>query len=320
MSLGRVLVEKFSDEALAWLRERCDIVVVDPWVEPERWREEAPNVDAVISRKGQITGDQMRASNGRLKIVARTGVGVDPSRVDLVTAKALRVWVANQPGSNAVAVTELTFAQMLALARHTHEANIAVREGRWGDYLKFFGVELAGKTLGIVGFGNIGARVALRARAFEMNVLALDPFVPDTYVNAMGGRMVGLEELLRASDFVTLHCPLTEETRGLIGEAELDMMKPTACVLNLARGGIVEEEALYNALKNGTIAAAALDAMAQEPPNPEHPLFSLPNVLLSPHIGAGTAEATERGEWGAVQEVVRVLEGNRPLHPVIEFD
>jgi D-3-phosphoglycerate dehydrogenase / 2-oxoglutarate reductase len=320
MSLGRVLVEKFSDEALAWLGERCEIVVVDPWQEPERWREEAPNVDAVISRKGQITADQMRAGNGRLKLIARTGVGVDPSRVDLKAAKELRVWVTNQPGSNAVAVTELAFAQMLSLVRHTHEANIAVREGRWGDYMKFFGVELAGKTLGVVGYGNIGARVALRARAFEMDVLAYDPFVLGTYVSAIGGHMVGLDELLQNSDVVTVHCPLTDDTRGLIGAEQLAMMKPTAILLNLARGGIVEEEALYEALKNGTIAAAALDAMSQEPPPEDHPLFTLPNLLLSPHIGAGTAEATERGEWGAVQEVVRVLEGNRPRYPVIEIE
>jgi D-3-phosphoglycerate dehydrogenase len=320
MSLGRVLVERFSDDILTWLRERCGVVVVDPWVEPERWKEEVTQVDAVISRKGQVTGEQMRASSGRLKLVARTGVGVDPSRVDLRTAKELHIWVANQPGSNSIAVTELTFAQMLSLARNTHAANIAVREDRWGDYLSFFGIELAGKTVGIIGFGNIGARVAMRARAFEMEVLAYDPYVPETYVKAMGGRMVDLSELVSASDFVTVHCPLTDETRGMIGVKELASMKPNAYVLNLARGGIVEESALYHALSQCTIAGAALDAMSTEPPPAEHPLFSVPNVLLSPHIGAGTAEATERGEWGAVREVVRVLEGNRPLHPVIEFD
>ena len=320
MALGRVLVERFAEEVIDWLRERCDVVVVDPWAEPERWQEEAPDVDAVISRKGQITGDQMRASEGRLKIVARTGVGVDPSRVDLVTAKDLRIWVTNMPGSNAVAVAELAFAQMLALLRHTHEANIAVREGRWSDYVKFVGTELAGKTLGIIGFGNIGARVALRARAFEMDFLAYDPYIPDTYITAMNGTPATLEEIMTQSDLITIHCPATDETRGMIGARELAMMKPTAHILNLARGGIIEEQALFEALRDGRIAGAAVDAMAQEPPSTDHPLFTLSNVLLTPHIGGGTTEASTRGEWGAAQEVVRVLEGGRPKNPVISWD
>jgi D-3-phosphoglycerate dehydrogenase / 2-oxoglutarate reductase len=320
MSLGRVLVEQFSQEVLDWLRARCEVVVVDPWVQPLRWREEAPKVDAVISRKGQITRELMEAGGGRLKLIARTGVGVDPSRVDLQAARELRVWVTNQPGSNSVAVTELVFAQMISLARHTHEANVAVRDNRWGDYTKFFGIELAGKTIGIVGMGNIGTRVALRARAFEMSLLVHDPYIPVSHVTAIGGRVVDLDDLLSQSDFVTLHCPLTEETRGMIGAKQLALMKPAAYLINAARGGLVEEQALVEALSSRTIAAAALDAMEQEPPPKDHPLFSLPNVLLTPHIGAGTAEASSRGEWGAAEEVVRVLEGKRPKNPVIELE
>jgi len=320
MALGRVLAERFSDGVLDWLRERCDVVVVDPWLEPERWVQEAPDVDAVMSRKGQITGDLMRASEGRMKIIARTGVGVDPSRVDLKTAKELRIWVTNMPGSNAASVAELAFAQMLALLRHTHEANVAVREGRWGDYGKFFGTELAGKTLGIVGFGNIGSRMALRARAFEMEFLAYDPYIPDTYITALMGKQVSLEELLAQSDLVTVHCPLTDETRGMIGAKELALMKPGAYILNLARGGIVEEQALYESLRDGKIAGAAVDAMVQEPPPADHRLFTLPNILLTPHIGGSTAEASDRGEWGAAQEVVRVLGGEAPKNPVLRFE
>jgi D-3-phosphoglycerate dehydrogenase len=320
MALGRVLVEHFSEEVINWLKERCDVVVVDPWAEPERWLEEAPDVDAVVSRKGQITGDQMRASEGRLKIVARTGVGVDPTRVDLVTARELHIWVTNMPGSNSIAVAELVFAQMLALLRHTHEANIAVREGRWSDYVKFVGTELAGKTLGIIGFGNIGSRVALRARAFEMEFLAYDPYIPDTYITAMRGTPASLDEIMAQSDLITIHCPSTEETRGMIGAKELAMMKPTGLILNLARGGIIEEQALVDALKSGRIAGAAIDAMSVEPPSNDHPLFQLSNVLLTPHIGGGTHEASDRGEWGAAQEVVRVLEGGRPKNPVISWE
>jgi len=318
MSLGRVLIERFHPEVVAWLRERVDLVEIDPWVDMAGWEREASQVDAVISRKGKITREHM--APGRLKLVARTGVGVDASRVDLNAAREYRVWVTNQPGSNSVAVTELVFAQMLALVRHTHAANVAVREGRWGDYIKFVGTEMAGKTIGIVGMGNIGTRVAIRARAFEMNFLVYDPYIPEAHVTALGGRMLPLEDLLAESDFVTVHCPKNDETNGMIGARQLAWMKPTAYVINAARGGIVEESALYHALSRGQLAGAALDAMADEPPAPEHPLFTLENVLLTPHIGAGTEEASARGEWGAAEEVVRVLEGKRPKNPVIEFE
>ena len=318
MSLGRVLIERFHPEVVAWLRERVDVVEVDPWVDPAAWEREAPLADAVISRKGQIRREHM--APGRIKIIARTGVGVDASRVDLDAAREYGVWVTNQPGSNSVAVTELVFAQMLSLVRHTHAANIAVREGRWGDYTKFVGSEMAGKTIGIVGMGNIGTRVALRARAFEMDLLVYDPYIPASHVTALGGRYVDLGTLLAESDFITIHCPKTNETDGMIGARQLALVKPTAILINAARGGIVEESALYHALSRGELAGAALDAMAHEPPAPEHPLFTLDNVLLTPHIGAGTEEASARGEWGAAEEVIRVLEGNRPKNPVIKFE
>jgi len=225
MSLGRVLVEEFQPEVLKWLRERVDLVVVNPWVEPQRWELEVVRADAVISRKGKITREQMERSAGRLKIIARTGVGVDPSRVDLEAAKEYRVWVTNQPGSNAVSVAELVFGQMIALVRHTHDADRAVKENRWSDYLKFIGTELAGKTLGIVGMGNIGMRVALRARAFEMDLLVSDPYIPESHVTAIGGKWIGLDELLTDADLVTIHCPLNRETTGMIGAKELALMK-----------------------------------------------------------------------------------------------
>jgi D-3-phosphoglycerate dehydrogenase len=318
MSLGRVLIERFHPEVVAWLKERVDVVEIDPWVDAAGWERELSQVDAVISRKGQVRREHMEP--GRIKLVSRTGVGVDASRVDLDAAREHRVWVTNQPGSNSVAVTELVFAQMLALVRHTHAANIAVREGRWGDYTKFFGSEMAGKTLGIVGMGNIGSRVALRARAFEMDFLVYDPYIPEASITAMGGKMLPLDDLLAQSDFVTIHCPKNAETNGMIDAQRLALMKPTAILANLARGGIVNEEALYDALVSRSLAGAALDAMETEPPPPDHPLFTLDNVLLTPHIGAGTAEASARGEWGAAEEVIRVLEGSRPKNPVIEFE
>lgn len=320
MSLGRVLVEEFQPEVLKWLRERVALVVVNPWVEPQRWELEAVRVDAVISRKGKITREQMERSAGRLKIIARTGVGVDPSRVDLEAAKEFKVWVTNQPGSNAVSVAELVFGQMIALVRHTHEANRAVKENRWGDYLKFIGTELAGKTIGIVGMGNIGMRVALRARAFEMDLLVFDPYIPESHVTALGGKWVGLDELLAESDFVTIHCPLNRETHGMIDAKGLASMKRSVFLINAARGGIVDEKALLSALQKKKLAGAALDVIASEPPEKDHPLFKLDNVIWTPHLGAVTLEASERGEWGAAAEVVRVLEKKRPKNPVVDAD
>ena len=318
MALGRVLVEEFQPEVLKWLRERVELVVINPWVEPQRWELEVTRVDAVISRKGKITREQME--RGRLKIIARTGVGVDPSRVDLEAAKEHKVWVTNQPGSNAVAVAELVFGQMIALVRHTHEANRAVQEDRWSDYLKFIGTELAGKTLGIVGMGNIGMRVALRARAFEMDVQVADPYIPASHVTSLGGKWVELEELLAESDFLTIHCPLNRETRGMIGRKELALMKRSAYLINAARGGIIDEDALCAVLREKTIAGAALDVIANEPPAKNHPLIQLDNVIWTPHLGAVTLEASERGEWGAAHEVIRVLESKRPKNPVVDAD
>lgn len=320
MAMARVLVEEFQPEVLKWLRERVELVVINPWAEPQRWELELTRVDAVISRKGKITREQMERNGGRLKIIARTGVGVDPSRVDLEAAKEFKIWVTNQPGSNSVSVAELVFGQMIALVRHTHEANRAVKEDRWSDYLKFIGTELAGKTIGIVGLGNIGMRVALRARAFEMDVVVEDPYIPESHVTSLGGKWVGLEELLAESDFVTIHCPLNRETSGMIGRKELALMKRSAFLINAARGGIIDEGALGAVLRERKIAGAALDVVADEPPAQNHPLIQLDNVLWTPHLGAVTLEASQRGEWGAAEDVIRVLESKRPKNPVVDAD
>jgi D-3-phosphoglycerate dehydrogenase len=320
MALGRVLVEEFQPDVLKWLRERVELVVINPWVEPQRWELEVTRVDAVISRKGRITREQMARNGGRLKIIARTGVGVDPSRVDLEAAKEFKIWVTNQPGSNAVSVAELVFGQMIALVRHTHAANRAVKEDRWSDYLKFIGTELAGKTIGIIGLGNIGMRVALRARAFEMHILVSDPYIPESHVTSLGGKWVGVDELLAEADFVTIHCPLNGETRGMLGSKELPLMKRSAFLINAARGGIIDEDALCAVLREQKIAGAALDVVADEPPAKNHRLIHLDNVLWTPHLGAVTLEAAQRGEWGAAEEVIRVLESKRPKNPVVDAD
>jgi len=320
MTLGRVLVEEFQADVLKWLRERVELIVINPWIEPERWELEVLRVDGVISRKGKITREQMKKSEGRLKIIARTGVGVDPSRVDLDAAREFKIWVTNMPGSNAVSVAELVFGQLIALVRHTFAANQAVKENRWGEYLKYIGTELAGKTIGIVGMGNIGTRIAMRARAFEMHFLVYDPYIPESHVTALSGKWVGLDELLAESDFVTLHCPLTGETKGMVSEKKLALMKRSAYLINAARGGIVNEDALHRVLTEKQIAGAALDVVDDEPPRQDHPLLQLDNVICTPHLGAATLEASKRGEWGAAEEVIRVLEGKKPKNPVMELN
>jgi D-3-phosphoglycerate dehydrogenase / 2-oxoglutarate reductase len=194
-----------------------------------------------------------------------------------------------------------------------------VKEGRWSEYGRLIGVELAGKTLGIVGMGNIGTRVALRARAFEMQLVVHDPYIPPSHVTALGGRCVGLDEVFAESDFVTLHFPFNKETRHLVGAPQLSRMKASAYLLNLARGGVLDEEALYNALAQKKIAGAAIDVLETEPPRKDHPLLKLDNIVFSPHIGGSTGEATDRGERGAAEEVVRVLEGKPPQHPVFDL-
>jgi D-3-phosphoglycerate dehydrogenase / 2-oxoglutarate reductase len=314
-SLGRVLVEKFQPDVLEWLRAKLEVVVVDPWSEPERWEREASQVDAVISRKGRITRNHMEASRGRLKIVARTGVGVDASRIDLDAARQHKVWVTNNPGVNAVAVAELTIGQMIALSRYNVEADRAVKDNRWADYLRFTGFELAGKALGIVGMGNIGTRVALRARAFEMSLLVYDPYIPASHVAALGGRWVGLDEVFAGSDFVTLHCPLNKETHHLIGERQFSLMRKSAYLVNLARGGVVDEDALYRALSERRIAGAAIDVLETEPPRKDHPLLRLDNVLLTPHVGGSTREAQKRGEWARPKRWSGCWKGRSPAIP-----
>jgi D-3-phosphoglycerate dehydrogenase / 2-oxoglutarate reductase len=311
MSLGRVLVEEFQPEVVQWLRERVDLVVVNPWVEPERWELEVVRVDAVISRKGKITRQQMQDSAGRLKLIARTGVGVDPSRVDLYAAKEYKIWVTNMPGSNAVSVAELAIGQMIALARHTIEANQAVKDNRWSDYVKYIGAEVAQKTLGIIGMGNIGTRVALRARAFEMHLLVYDPYIPESHVTALGGQWIGLDDLLSRADFVTVHCPLNEETSKMLGARELALMKKNAYLVNLARGAIIDQQALEDALRRGSIRAAGLDVFEEEPLPANSSLLELENVVLLPHLGSATIATRTKMGMIAVENILAALEGKK---------
>ena len=243
----------------------------------------------------------------RLRVVARYGVGVD--RIDLGAAERHGVVVTVTPGANANAVAELTVALLFAVARPLVRGNEAARAGNWQAVA---GIELAGKTLGLVGLGRIGRLVATKARALGMCVLATDPYVEE-HADA---QLVDLETLCAEADVVSLHAPLTDETRGLVDRRFLERLKPGAALLNTARAGLVDEDALLAALESGRLRAAALDVLEQEPPPTDHPLLARDDVLVTPHMGPHTAEATTAMGRVALDELVAVLSGHMPRFPV----
>jgi D-3-phosphoglycerate dehydrogenase len=266
-------------------------------------------VDAIICSSDPLSARVIESAE-RLKVIARTGVGYNT--VDVKAATARRIPVCILPGANRHAVAEYAFTLMLACARKLLENLAEVKKGVW---ILHYGFELAGKTLGIVGLGSIGKEVAQRAWAFEMKLLATDTVRDEQFAETFGVTYVPLEQLLRESDFVTLHCLLDKNTHHLINRERLRLMKPTAILINTARGGVVDSEALCQAIKENRIAGAGLDVHEQEPLG-ESPLRGLPNVLLSPHAGAATAEYRDRAPLVAADAVIQVLKGKRPAHAV----
>lgn len=285
------------------------------WRDPETLRKWAREADALVVRnQTQVTESLLRQAGCQLKVVGRLGVGLD--NIDLVAARAQGIVVVSALGANAVAVAEYVFAAMLHFSRALPTVDQSVREGRWDRTLG--GFELYGKTLGLVGLGDIGQRIAIRARAFGLHTIAYDPWRLPNHVAVMdmGVELVSLVDLFHSSDFISVHVPLTEKTRGLIGEMALRNMKPSAVLINTARGGIVDEEALSLAVRRGDIAGAALDVRPQEPPTPDDFLTQEPRILLTPHIAGLTAEASVRTAETVATDVVRVLNGQAPLAAV----
>jgi len=288
----RVLVaDQIALDGLAPLRDdsRFDLIV-KPGLKGAELADAIGSADAVLVRSTtQITRESLARANG-LKVIGRAGVGVDTIDVNAATERGIAVLTA--PAGNTISAAELTFALTLALARRVSAADRSMKSGQW-DRKSFSGTELYGKTLGLVGAGRIGGEVAKRARAFGMQVLAFDPFLIADRAAALGVERAELDEVLRRADVVSLHVPLTDATTGLLGDRELGLMKPTAVIVNAARGGVVSEEALVRALKDKRIAGAALDVFEQEPLPADHPLRALDNVVLTPHLGASTAEAQQ---------------------------
>lgn len=266
-------------------------------------------IDAAIVSVDPFTS-RVLAHADRLKVISRTGVGYDAIDVPAATERGVLVCIAR--GSNDRSVAQYAMALLLACARGVLQNHQAVREGRWD---RVPGDELTDRTLGIIGLGAIGKRVAVRARAFEMEVVAHDIVEDRDFAAAHGVRYLPLEEVLRVADYVTLHCALTPENRHLINAERLALMKPGAWLINTARGGLVDEAALYQALTSGRLAGAALDVFEREPPWGS-PLLSLPNVILAPHVAGITRQSLERMVTMAVESTLRVLRGEPPLFAV----
>ena len=264
--------------------------------------------DAILARTSVISEAVIRASP-KLKIVSRHGVGVDNVDVDACTRHGVMVTITGD--ANSQAVSEHAFSCFLAVARKVTLANRHVREGEWNRDL-FIGIELYGKVLGIIGLGRIGTRLAKQAAGFDMEVLAYDPYLDAGAVQNSNVTLVDLPTLLQRADFISLHLPLTTETRHIIGVAELAAMKPAAILVNTARGGLIDEAALYQALINEVIAGVALDVFEQEPLPEGHPLTKLDNILLSPHVAGQTEESLIRMSVGAAQNILAVFNGQVP--------
>lgn len=257
----------------------------------------------VVRGATKVTGDVIRDSPA-LRVVVRAGTGLD--NVDRAAAEERGVRVYNTPNANSVSVAELVFGLLIAMERHLVPAAGDLRRGVW-EKSKYQGRELSGRTLGILGFGRIGREVATRARAFDMPVISHDPRFGTTSEGFGWVREVPRDDLFRTADLVTLHVPLQEGTRNSIGAREFSMMKKDAVLVNCARGGVVDEAALHEALASGTIRAAASDVFASEPPPADHPLLALPNFLPLPHLGASTAEAQRRAGTDAAQILIDAL-------------
>jgi D-3-phosphoglycerate dehydrogenase len=258
----------------------------------------------IVRGRTRITSDLLDSAR-QLRVVGRAGVGVD--NIDLAAARSRGVTVVNAPQSTSIAVAELTFSLLLAIAREIPRADFAMKQGQWLKK-ELEGVELAGKTLGLIGFGRIGAEVGRRAAAFGMHVLAHDPLVPDEEIRGRSSEPASLARIYAGSDFISLHVPLDETTRGMLDEAAFAMMKPGVRLVCAARGGVVDEAALLGALERGKVAAAGLDVFAAEPPGLT-PLISHPRVVATPHIGAQTREAQSRAAVDIVAEVLAALRG-----------
>jgi D-3-phosphoglycerate dehydrogenase len=304
--------EEIASQGVKLLEADCDVVA--PWMTASPVEPAMLEVaDGVIVRLFKI-GQAELDSAVRLKVIAKHGVGLDNIAVDLALARG--VAVLNTPTANTNAVAEHTVALMLAMARQIVPAALATRQGQFGDRARFQGVEVCGSTLGIVGFGRTGSRVAEIAKGLGMHVLAYDPLVSTKSFVPYVRRILELDDLLGEADFLSFHVPLTPETHHLLNSESLARLKTSCRIVNTSRGAVIDEQALVRALESGAVAGAALDVFEVEPPSADHPLCRAPNTLLTPHISSSTKESLEKMAVDAARGVLDVLAGRKPDYPV----
>lgn len=299
-----LIAEELSPATIEALGPDFDVRVVDGTDRPALL-EAVHSASAILVRSATQVDAEVLAAAPNLKVIARAGVGLD--NVDIKAATAAGVMVVNAPTSNIISAAELTCGHILSLARHIPAAHAALAEGKW-KRSAYTGTELFEKTIGIIGLGRIGALIAERMKAFGTKVVAYDPYVTSARAQQLGVQLLSLDELIETSDFITIHMPKTPETTGMIGTAQLKAMKPTAYVINVARGGLIDEDALFEALTNNVIAGAGLDVFVSEPPTGS-PLLGLPNVITTPHLGASTDEAQEKAGISVAKSVRLALSG-----------
>lgn len=306
----RILVsDAMSSEGLAPLLENNQVDCVQQTIEETS---DLDSYDALLVRSSTTVTAELMDQMTNLKIVARAGVGVDNIEIEEATKRG--IVVVNAPDGNTISTAEHTFAMIIALARKIPQANASIKNKKW-DRKAFQGSELRGKTLGIIGFGRIGSELSKRAHSFDINVLVYDPFLTKERAEKMGVELADLDAILRTSDILTVHTPLTKDTKGLLGEENIKKTKPGVFLINCARGGIIDEKALYNHLESGHVAGAALDVFEEEPAN-ENPLLAFDQVVATPHIAASTKEAQLNVASQVSEEVLQFLNGMPALNSI----
>lgn len=302
----KVLIsDTLSEEGMEVLKKRGIAYDVKTKLPPAELKKIIDNYDALLVRSGTKVTAEIISGCKNLKVIGRAGVGID--NVDLEAATKQGIVVMNTPGGNTISTAEHTMSMLLALARNIPQAAVSLKNGQW-ERTKFMGIEVASKCLGIIGLGRIGTEVAKRALAFNMKVIAFDPYLSTKKAQQLGIELMEIEEVLNRADFITVHTPLSNDTRHMIGEKQFSQMKKGVKILNCARGGIIDEKALYAAIKNGIVSGAALDVFEDEPPK-DNLLLGMDNVIATPHLGASTEEAQVNVAVEIAEQVADVLEG-----------
>ena len=303
-----LIADAINEKGIENLKEVAE-VVVDTSITPEELANTIHEYDGIVVRsRTKLTADLIKKADN-MKIIARAGVGVD--NIDLNAATEKGIMVVNSPESTSITVAEHTMGLLLTMARKLSIADKSVKEGKW-EKKKFMGVELRNKTLGVIGMGRIGSQVVNRCKAFEMDAMAYDPYLPEEVAKQMGVKLTDLDTVLKNADFITIHVPLTPETKHLISTEQFEIMKDSAFITNCARGGIIDEDALYDALTNNKIGGAALDVYEEEPPAEDSKLFELDNIVLTPHIAASTKEAQRDAAIIVADEIIDLFKGGTP--------